>query len=66
MKAVETTETDDNKVMKGNGIVITINKKANKTTINYNHATPEMQKIVYERMNKELFDLMKDLLFVEM
>lgn len=65
MKAIETTEDNDGRIYKGNGVSFRINDKAFKCTINYKHATNEKQEEVKKIINEQIFNLVKELMFVE-
>lgn len=67
MKAIEVDDIDngDGLIYKGNGISFRINDKAFKCTLNYKHASAEKQEMVRELINTKIFELVRELMFVE-
>lgn len=67
MRAIEVDDIDngDGVIYKGNGISFRINDKAFKCTLNYKHASEEKKNTVRELINGKIFELIRELMFVE-
>lgn len=67
MKAIDVDNINDGEglIYKGNGISFRINDKAFKCTLNYKHASEEKKNEVRALINEKIFELVKELMFVE-